>query len=311
MKPSDFFLGSRQFFGFLIPGVLWVTSIVLLLSKTRISDLLEFLADIKLAEALSFLASALVVGMLTQDRSFGFARWVSRKITNYEKKLQKQLHSRGIGGSTLRAVDPALSSDTKIGRIIWLRIQQLFARIGRRLGRWRIVITGEHLAPVRYRAALGRQAAQMIRERFVGARVPPRLYFDSEDKHYQGERQIFTICKRSVLARSLELGRILKEKEDEVNLVGMLPLPLIFLSTTLFLRAHHISNLPVVGNTLQWRWGLAITSPLLIVYLLIRFHHLRKEEFRVCLESFLLVESGLAKDSKAGDPTAKSESSHD
>ena len=133
-----------------------------------------------------------------------------------------------------------------------------------------------------------------IEQRFTKARVPPRLHFDPADRYYQGERQIFSLCKRSLLSRSPELGQLLSEKEAEINLVGMLPLPLIFLTVALVLRRSDVEHLPLEGSRNFWTWGILFFGIVLVIQLLLRFHQLRKEEFRMCLESFLLVESGLA-----------------
>lgn len=133
-----------------------------------------------------------------------------------------------------------------------------------------------------------------VEQRFAHARVPPRLHFDPADRYYQGERQIFSLCKRSLLSRSPELGKLLSEKEAEINLVGMLPLPLVFLTAALVLRSGDIGQLPLTGSRGIWTGGILFFGILLVIHLLLRFHQLRKEEFRMCLESFLLVESGLA-----------------
>lgn len=134
----------------------------------------------------------------------------------------------------------------------------------------------------------------LVEQRFAHARVPPRLHFDAADRYYQGERQIFSLCKRSLLSRSPELGKLLSEKEAEINLVGMLPLPLVFLTVALAVRSGNGEQLPLRGSHGIWTVGILFFGIVFVIHLLLRFHQLRKEEFRMCLESFLLVESGLA-----------------
>jgi hypothetical protein len=90
------------------------------------------------------------------------------------------------------------------------------------------------------------------------------------------------------------LGKLLSEKEAEINLVGMLPLPLTFLTAALALRADDVEQLPLEGSPGIWIGGILSCGVVLVIHLLLRFHQLRKEEFRMCLESFLLLESGLA-----------------
>lgn len=290
MKPADFFIGSREFFGSLIPGLLWLIAIVLLLVNASIQNLLEFAVDANWIEPLSFIGLSLLIGTLLRHISFNFSRRVHKFLREAE-----QPHSRY----------------PKISRFLNSRIVKRFI--------------GESLAPMPYRTALLTKAERMINERLQDAYpnlksspsdppdqlqdAYPRLegvHFDPADRLYQGERQVFTACKRSVLARSQELGRALKEKEAEINLIGTLPLPVALLALGLLSHAGDISELMLrmKGQPCLWVTGIIVVAVTAFVHLLLRFHALRKEETRVCLETFFLLEYGLAESRKGDQPAA-------
>lgn len=196
MKPADFFIGSREFFGSLIPGLLWLIAIVFLLVNASMQKLLELAADANWIGVLLFIGLSLLIGTLLQRISFNFARRVHK---------------------FLREAEQPNSRYPKISRFLNSRIVKRFI--------------GESLAPMPYRTALLTRAERMINERLQEAYpnlkrnlsdpadqlqdAYPSLegvHFDPADRLYQGERQVFTACKRSVLARSQELGRALKEQ---------------------------------------------------------------------------------------------------
>jgi hypothetical protein len=275
MKPSDFFIGSREFFGALIPGLIWLAAIVLIVVDASIHRLLIHAANANWIGVLSFTGLALLIGTLFQYRSFNISRQIHRFF---------------------REAEQPNSNYPRTSRFLNSRFVKRYF--------------GEPLAPMAYRAALLKQAEEKIRERIQN--VYPNLegqHFDLKDQLYQGERQVFTACKRSVLARSPELGRALKEKEAEINLIGTLPLPLFFFTIGLLLHRNDISQLPLKFKGQLWLWsiGISVAAVIAIAHLLLRFHALRKEEVRVCVESFFLVEYGLAENRTSIQPAASGE----
>lgn len=225
--------------------------------------------------ALSFAAIALLIGTLLHYSSFNLARQVHKFFREVEQPTSKHPRIRRLLNYTF--------------------IRRFF---------------GENLAPIPYRHALLKQAEGKIRGNIESAY--PNLegkYFDPIDQLYQGEREVFTACKRSILARSSELGRTLKEKESEINLIGSLPLPLFFFSFGLLLHVKDVSELPLraKGNTWVWGVGIFVFAVGAITHLLLRFHALRKEEVRVCVETFFLIEHGLAESPKDNQPEAINE----
>ena len=270
MKPSDFFIGSREFFGALIPGLIWLAAAVLIFINESIHKMLIYASSTNWIGALSFAGLALLVGTLLQSLSFNFSRMVHRFLREAEQPNSKY---------------------PKINRFLSNRFIKRYV--------------GEPFAPMSYRSALLKQAEKKIRGDVKS--TYPNLkgeHFDPTDQLYQGERQVFTACKRSVLTRSPELGRLLKEKEVEVNLIGTLPLPLFFFALGLLLHSTDISELPLRVNHLSWLWSLGIVAVALVAvtHLLLRFHALRKEEVRMCLETFFLIEYGMAESRKPDEP---------
>ncbi len=70
MKLSDFFLGSRQLFGFLAPGSIWLASLFLLVFNIEPISLFEDLSGWKI---LFFFAASLVVGTAIETLSFNIS----------------------------------------------------------------------------------------------------------------------------------------------------------------------------------------------------------------------------------------------
>lgn len=269
MKPSDFFIGSREFFGALIPGLIWLAAFVLIFIDKSIYGVLIYASSTNWVGALSFAGLALLLGTLLQSRAFSFARRVHR---------------------FLREVEQPDSKYPRISRFLGNRFLERYLL--------------EDSASMCHRRGLIEQAQSRIRGHMKGAYQSLNgEKMDLADQLYQGERQIFTACKRSVLARSPELGRLLKEKEAEVNLIGTLPLPLLFLTLGLLLHSRDISELPLRFNhlSLLWDFAIGVFAVVAITYLLLRFHASRKEEVRMCLESFLLIECALAESPTPGN----------
>ena len=57
MKPSELFLGVRQFFGALIPGCIWVTAVSLLVFKACLHNFVLW-KEIAVIQVGAFLVSA-------------------------------------------------------------------------------------------------------------------------------------------------------------------------------------------------------------------------------------------------------------
>jgi hypothetical protein len=104
---------------------------------------------------------------------------------------------------------------------------------------------------------------------------------------------MFTVCKRTVLSRSSELARSLLEIEDEINLCGMLPLPL--LCSVAVLSPCILAARPLTEHIGTTATGvlLAVITLAVEFYLVYRFYWRRLEEEETCYEMFLLLESGL------------------
>jgi hypothetical protein len=262
MKPSDFFIGSREFFGALIPGLIWLIAAVLIFVDQSIPKLLVYASSTNWIGALSFAGLALLIGTLLQSTSFSLSRAVHRFLREAEQP-----------NSRFRRMNHFLN----------------YRLIRRYLG--------ETISPMSHHTALLAEVEKKLQRDTTSPYLNIKSEkVDTKDQLYKGERQVFTACKRSVLARSSELGRLLKEKEVEVNLIGTLPLPLLFFALGFLLHSADVSLLPLRFNQVSWLWnvGVAVVTLIIVAHLLLRFHDLRKQEVRMCLESFLLIEFGLA-----------------
>lgn len=66
MKPGDFYVGSRQLTGFLLPGVLTIIGTTLLLSSRPLAELLQSTSKFSAADWFALLLAGYVVGTMTQ-----------------------------------------------------------------------------------------------------------------------------------------------------------------------------------------------------------------------------------------------------
>lgn len=263
MKPSDFFVDSRRFFGALIPGILWVTAIVLITVETHILPLLDYASKANLIGVLSYVGISFAIGSLLQSFSF----WLSETIVSLPIFKPAQMNYRE---KLLEQVGEIIKERTKPAKV-------------------HMEGKGVHDFP------------DLAGEDFTDDDAPKRHY---------GEWQVFNACKRTVTARSAELATELKEKEAEINLIGTLLPPLLLLILGLWFRLTEISELPVRWLYYPWLFGSICIFLLAIWRLPRRFHILREEEYRICLETFLLIDSGLTESracnlpSKSGEPRA-------
>lgn len=81
---SDFYVGSRQLFGFVVPGLVWLSSIILVVTR---ADPISLMLDVSLLEVALFLAASLLVGTAIETVSFkvgvNLSAWLHRaRVSN-------------------------------------------------------------------------------------------------------------------------------------------------------------------------------------------------------------------------------------
>src|SRR4029079_16548081 len=101
------------------------------------------------------------------------------------------------------------------------------------------------------------------------------------------DRTMFSLCKGSIICRSPELGRSLLEIEDEINLYGMMALPVLAYGFIISLHGFSSVGIWVVFVRLLFLAGTTF-------YLVMRFCWCRIAEEQTCYQHFLLIESGLS-----------------
>lgn len=74
MKPLDFYIGARQWFGFVVPGAVWLAAAILLFTNPGLSWYLNRMRDARVIEILVFFGIATVVGMLMHRISYSVAK---------------------------------------------------------------------------------------------------------------------------------------------------------------------------------------------------------------------------------------------
>lgn len=82
MTLSSFFVGSRQFFGFLTPGFIWIMSILVLVTQT---NPFTYIVNLTFLALVVLLAMSFVVGTAVETISFYVA--VSLSATLYKSKV--------------------------------------------------------------------------------------------------------------------------------------------------------------------------------------------------------------------------------
>src|SRR6266498_3142837 len=65
MNPANFFISGRHLFGFIVPGILWIVSVMLWIKQ----DLADF-SQLTVYQLVALLAAGLVVGHAVGDLSF-------------------------------------------------------------------------------------------------------------------------------------------------------------------------------------------------------------------------------------------------
>ncbi len=91
MRMADFFLGSRQFFGLLAPGLLWLAIAVLVLSPRSLE---EFVSSLGVGEAAILVAISFVLGTALETLSFRTAVFVSARLSR--AAVSRELHDTDL-----------------------------------------------------------------------------------------------------------------------------------------------------------------------------------------------------------------------
>jgi hypothetical protein len=211
MSLSDFFIRGRQFFGFLIPGAVWVLSGFLLFRSLFEPLPTSFPENPSWTRVGLFFVVSYLTGVLFQFVSFPFTVWLSSKLKR-------------------NTSEPAQ-----------LRLSDLKSKI-----------------------------EALLNADYVGFVIPP-------------EEGVRSFCKRFVRETTVVLGNDLDSYEEEINLVAMLPLPSIVLML--------ISTFAFFSNvvTPQFLSVIITIASAMIVYCVLRFQRLLKEEERETYQCFLIA----------------------
>lgn len=104
-------------------------------------------------------------------------------------------------------------------------------------------------------------------------------------------RALFVHCKRVLAEKTDFSGKRLLEQEAEINLFGLLPLPLFVLGVGLLVRVEQLPALGLRWATSAWIWGviIVVVTALLEAMLIYRLEPMRKEEEISALELFILL----------------------
>jgi hypothetical protein len=230
VKPADFYLGSRQIFGFILPGLVWMASLAMVLLPWRTIE--SLLTQIwKFGGVIWFivLTGALILGMVTQ-KLFALAFWTAHGLSGLNESLP----------------------DAKLFQTAHDRLR------------------------ARYRSA------EITFSRRVG---------QDAAADWDSRREIFIACKRILIARKSTLADYLFQLEAEVNVVGMLPAPLVAFFLCLIVRADEIKQMGYALSDSAIRWVLLVVLVALEAFALGGFYKWHASEERDCLAAFLVQEA--------------------
>jgi hypothetical protein len=237
MRLADFFVGSRQLFGFLIPGTIWLFCLLIPVAD---KDLSVILHQSHAIDIFLFLAAALIIGTAMESLSFYLAVRTSAAL--FRERLSREKHDTDY--FPMSVPKPLI--------------------------------------------ATARNVAQR--------HEPVSGYILS-----LSNREFSQYCKQTVLEHSKRHRRRLEEYEAEVNLLAMLPLPLIVFAAVTAIWGLGGPNSLVPSVCPAERLLLPISSVLLVGLLLLRLHPLRREEAESWFR-FFLMQCGDARIKKAESP---------
>lgn len=277
MRPSEFFIGPRGFFGALVPGSVWVVAALLLLSERSLPVVLEAAQNAGVIQVLSFLTAGFVAGLMFRNLSFFLAirmamRLRKLKVLVWETAERNRSYANALRNRTKKVVE---LTRPEIKRVI--TVDQEF------------ILDKE--------VPRSAQDHRSILERFTSVfdgfnkqkRAQIRAEREVEFHKRQQEALLFEFCKAEIAERSERFSRLLEEKEGEIILVAGLLLPLVALDLALLLRSAEIPLLPVRFDAPTW-CGILIVSGIglftLMLYTLLDMHESVR---RGCFEMYLLL----------------------
>jgi len=223
MKLTDFFIGGRQFFGFLIPGVIWLLAFF----PIAFSEPLEYsFNSMGFMEIVLFFFIAYIAGAAIESLSF--------KIS---VKISAILHHDHVSNEKNdKDYFPLSISPSLINRC-------------------------------RKIAAKNVASSGMINN--------------------MSNREFSQYCKLSVIENSATYGSKISEYESEINLLAMLPVPLIIFAISFVLFSCQITSIShlSINNVL-----ISLFALILSILLLYRLHPLRCEEAKWWFHFYLMIE---------------------
>lgn len=104
MTPQDLFISSRQLFGYVVPGVVWLCAFAMLFLTLPLHTLVTFAGDASIIEAIWFSGIATLVGIILGRSSFQFNRQTTKQAfiriaatENREERVAAQASLQKLG----------------------------------------------------------------------------------------------------------------------------------------------------------------------------------------------------------------------
>lgn len=271
MKLSDIYIRGRQFFAFLVPGVLWTVALVLVVLLKHPLDAVKGVSP-SVWLAVGFFAISYCVGRASGNVSLSFAQGLSF-LTRLALRLAGRFHA-WLRRKAVRG----------LGRLIRGFSHRTPARLRRPLlGTSRFVarLSGRALPPApheqeEYLSHLEEAVFQVLRKRYAQGDFIERLAA-AEAAHKASRRSkfpgpLFEFCKRIVNEKTQVLRLGLEDKEEEVNFFWMLPLPLFAFAAAWLAAGLWTTNIPPNVAPVYTRCCYVVFTAAILLALVFAYH---------------------------------------
>lgn len=275
MKASDFYVRGRQFFGFLVPGVLWTIALILLILKHKhpIDAVRSVNPSVPLA--IGFFLISYAVGRASGNISLSFAQVLSavtRRVVFGVAWLRNWLRRRAFqgGGKMVRRFAGHATGRAKD------RLLGTAASLEHLGGR---VLPPAPHEQEQYLSQLEGAVLQILRQQYKPVEMIEAIeaLANAEAQHKASRRSsflgpLFEFCKRILNETTQVLRLALEDKEEEVNFFWMLPLPLFAFAAAWLFACQSAETVPPGSVEVYGRACYVVFTAVIVLAVVFAFH---------------------------------------
>lgn len=262
MKPSDFYIASRAFFGYVIPGAIVIAAGTLLWGYNPIS----LLASISATSIIILLIVSFFLGSAIIDLTFPFAFWIGERVVKFWQ-FKEQLLAWGTSSQRMRVIPRTFHEQV---------IKILEAKYKDEYVMYLINDYKDHVLKYYPPSEAQSSATQAV--------------VDEYHRNLVYNDRLGPILVRLTIGKSTYLDNKITEIRDEINLAGGVVIPLFLLVISWVFHSWWYGN--QVGAFANYRLVTASCVILVLIALSFarRMYSLTLSERRLWLELFMLVQ---------------------